>query len=266
MRQFFILFVLAGFCCAAGGSTAIPPAVQKSPRLAILVAFPIDDWKDAGNNDVTAMYSALRQRGFDPKEILILNGPATRPLLLEFLREGGKKTATWTKGSVVLYYTGGGSHAKLKSDKKGLDRVGWNLYGQPEDSAENPTWREILQALNLSEAIDLTLLPDCCYSNMLVGHLPKNVAGLVLEGDPNDWKCQAANHAFDIQGKKTTHGVITFFAVQALKDARTVGDLQQRTNVLMDNAAKEKVFGQKAKRPPMMATVGDANRAFGGDR
>jgi hypothetical protein len=262
MRSTILLAIIAGICLTVAHGSAQPAGEQKANRLAILIAFPDDDWKEAGGNDLAALTAALRQRGFEPKEILTLSGPATRPLVMGFLREAGKQTAGWAKGSVLLYYTGSGAHARRDDNKKGLERIGWHLPGQAEISPENPCWKDVFEALNLPQSVDLTILPDCCYTNMLVGHLPKNVAGMVLEGDPENWECRAANFNFEVQGKKTQHGVITYFAAQALKEARTLGDLQRQTNKLIDEATKAGIFGPRSKGPPRMATVGEASRVL----
>jgi hypothetical protein len=129
-----------------------PAAGEKTKRqLALLIAAP-QKGEEAMRNDQEAVYQALRQRGFQPEEILTLSGPVSRALLLAFLREAGRRVADWPDGSVFLAYSGHGTVVgkEAKAAKPGLFVSG-----------ETVLWEEVFKTLTLPDGVHLTLLPDC---------------------------------------------------------------------------------------------------------
>src|SRR3989442_15315848 len=98
---------LLTFCLLVFVSHTAVSQTDKPRRLALLVAAPWER-EQAMHNDVIAMYTVLRLRGFSSDEILVLEGSLNRDLLLAFLREAGKRITGWDNGEVFLYYTAHG--------------------------------------------------------------------------------------------------------------------------------------------------------------
>lgn len=113
-------------------------------------------------NDVAAMDMALRRRGFQPAEIMILRGPASRETLLTFFHQVGARVASWSDGEVFLYYSG---HGMFTDTTVETARPGLLLTSNAELSTESCDscvfWDEVFAALALPAGVTLTLVPDC---------------------------------------------------------------------------------------------------------
>jgi hypothetical protein len=138
------------------GSTRVADT-GNTPRLALLVAAP---WAGeiAMHNDLVAIYSALRQRGFAPEEFLVLEGALTRGALLAFLRDVQRRIGSWQRGDVWLYF---GGHGTFRGTTAAGAQPGLQLTSALHPSSEEHVWwDEVFAALQVPEAVRLTLLPD----------------------------------------------------------------------------------------------------------
>src|SRR5262250_1922873 len=80
----------------------------KAQRLVLLVAAPWEG-ETAMHNDLTAIYDALRQRGFASEEFLVLEGALTGSRLLAFLHDAQKRIGGWQRGEVWFSFSGHGT-------------------------------------------------------------------------------------------------------------------------------------------------------------
>ncbi len=137
------------------------PAPDTEHQLALLVASSFageSEMRDETHNDIVAIGDGLRQRGFSPQEIAVLEGaPLTRQSLTEFLRAAGRRVSHWQSGKVFFYFAGHGNYVGR--------RVGLQLADDPGDEEGRPSrslmfWDEALASLDLPAGIQLFLLPD----------------------------------------------------------------------------------------------------------
>lgn len=129
----------------------------KAQRLALLVAAPWEG-ETAMHNDLVATYTALRQRGFLPEELLVLAGPLTRSLLLAFLHDVQRRIGTWHTGDVWFSFSGHGTfHGTTAADAQPGLRLTSALPPAQEDEM---LWEEVFAALQVPATVQLTLLPD----------------------------------------------------------------------------------------------------------
>jgi hypothetical protein len=207
-------------------------SVEPSEKRALLIAGSQLN-ESAMHEDQVAVYRTLRQRGFAPQEIACLDGPISRTSLFEFVREMSRPLAG-RPCEVFLHYSGCGTH---RDRKPALD-VGGDMV----------LWDEVFTALKLAPEARLTLLADCCLSNLLQGNVPANGTALVMAPTPgNDLKCIAANHTFIIDGSYVRRGVISYYAARALESAASAADWMQRAQALCDEDVARGVL-PKAKR------------------
>lgn len=238
-----------------GGAVPVQPSGER--KLALLITVPTDNYfPNAAANDLSAMQQALRERGFKPSQILALSGGVKRQQVLSFLRDGGARAAQWSDGVVFLYYSGSGYWPKGNPPIASV-KTGWELSSQADDFV---LWDEVFAALNLPVGVRLVVLPDCCYSNTLAdasfaNAVPKNVSGIMLKAAPGETKCTADNFAFNINGKRTEHGIITYYATQALKTATTIENWVETTNALANADVARNVLPREKLVP--LAPLGD---------
>jgi hypothetical protein len=133
--------------------TAADNTTPRTRRLALLIASP---WpgETAMQEDLVAMYAALRGRGMLPEEILSLSGRLSRTLLLAILEEARRRVTTWDAGELFLYFSGHGSFDCQR-------RPGLRLRNDFPEPGIDVAWHEVLDALPLRRDIPLVLLPDC---------------------------------------------------------------------------------------------------------
>ena len=128
----------------------------KAQRLALLVAAPWEG-ETAMHNDLVATYNALRQRGFAPEEILVLEGALTRSVLLAFLHDAQKRIRAWQRGEVWFSFSGHGTFRGTAAEAQ----PGLLLTSALRPSYEEQVWwEEVFAALQVPAAVQLTLLPD----------------------------------------------------------------------------------------------------------
>jgi hypothetical protein len=126
-------------------------------RLAILIIAP---WKGeaAMNNDLTAVYKALRLRGFSDKEILSLKGQLNRSSFMSFLQKARKRMATWRQGELFFYF---GGHGTFTGTNASESRPGlWLKHDLQQSVQYTVFWDEVFATLNVPANVKVTLLPD----------------------------------------------------------------------------------------------------------
>jgi hypothetical protein len=130
-------------------------------RLALLVAAPMPG-EAAMHDDLVAMYDALRARGFRPEEILAVDGPVRRDLLMALLRDAGARVAGWSRGDVFLYYSGHGAFWPSDAVDATDARPALLLDGATEATPDRWLfWDEAFAALDIPPSVRLTLVPEC---------------------------------------------------------------------------------------------------------
>jgi hypothetical protein len=130
---------------------------DKSQRLALLIIAP---WEGevAMNNDLIAMYKALRLRGFSEKEILLLKGQLNRRSFLSFLQKARTRMATWHQGELFFYFGGHGTYTGTNASES---RPGLWLKHDLKQSVEYTIfWDEVFATLDVPANVKVTLLPD----------------------------------------------------------------------------------------------------------
>src|SRR5262249_20810072 len=148
---------------------------------------------------------------------------------LASLRQAVRPVANDLAAHVLLYYTGSGMERDL--------RPGLDLQGR--DEGEGPGivfWDEVFDALYLGPCYQLTVLADCCRSNLLPGYMPFNSSGLVLAARPgqNPNACEAYCYPFVIEGRRVPRGVISYYATKALIEATTMEEWVHKSQELCD--------------------------------
>jgi hypothetical protein len=136
---------------------AIAADTGQRQRLALLVAAPWEG-ETAMHNDVVAMHTALRQRGFSPEEFLVLEGPLTRGVLLAFLHDVRRRIGSWRRGEVWLSFSG---HGAFRGATATDAQPGLLLTSALRPSHEEQVWwEEVFAALQVPAAVQLTVLAD----------------------------------------------------------------------------------------------------------
>jgi hypothetical protein len=130
-------------------------------RLAVLLGGPLRG-EIMMHEDLAAMHEALRARGLQPHEILSLEGPLDRELVLAFLSAVRDRIADWTEGHVFFHYSGHGAYAPLDAVAVGEVEPALLFSDREKEApARWVFWHELLTALSLPPGVRLTLLPDC---------------------------------------------------------------------------------------------------------
>ena len=138
------------------GSAMVADA-GKVQRLALLVAAP---WEGESpmHNDVVAIYTALRQRGFAPEEFLVLEGSLTRSKFLALLRDAQKRIGVWPHGEVWFSVSG---HGTFRGTTAADAQPGLLLSSALHPSHEEHVWwEEVFAVLQVPAALQLTVLAD----------------------------------------------------------------------------------------------------------
>ncbi len=126
-------------------------------RLAVLIGAP-HMGHPSMHNDIAFMFGALRQRGLSPQEIICLEGPLDRSLLLGFITALSRRTARWIRGQVLLYVSG---HGYFDEGPGPCVRVGMELQETDDLSDEyHVLWDKLFRALALPAPVQLILLLD----------------------------------------------------------------------------------------------------------
>ncbi len=129
----------------------------RAQRLALLVAASWEG-ETAMHNDLVATYNALRQRGFAPEELLVLEGSLTRSTLLAFLHDARRRIGAWQRGEVWLSFSG---HGTFRGTTAAEAQPGLLLTSALHPSHEEQVWwEEVFAALQMPAAVQFTLLPD----------------------------------------------------------------------------------------------------------
>ena len=143
------LFLVSGYAATVDA--------EEARRLAILVAAPWDG-ELAMHNDVVALLRVLRQRGFSPADVLLLEDRLTRRPLLAFLEDADRRIAAWPSGEVWLFVSG---HGAFTGTRPSEARPGLLLSGEvPPSKDHHVGWDEIFATLQAPPGVRVTLLPD----------------------------------------------------------------------------------------------------------
>ena len=224
-----VALFLAGLALLAGRSAGADADAPK--RLAILIGSPWEGESDI-HNDLTAIYQALRQRGFAPEEILSLEGSLSRQSLLPFLQIAGRSAAGWRSGKVFLYFSG---HGNFTGTTVPTAQPGLQLTGDPKNPDTFVLWKDAIAALSLPPGVELFLLPDCCFINLLAGRLPSDVVAISVKAPPGtDLQCHVQKNDFEMNGSRVERGVISYYAGQTLPQATTFQSWVESINHLAE--------------------------------
>jgi len=124
-------------------------------RLALLIIAPWEG-ETAMHNDLTAMYNALRLRGFSADEILSLEGQLNRRSFMSFLQKARRRVVRWRQGEIFFYF---GGHGIFTGTKVSEARPG--LWFKNDPSAQYTVfWDEVFATLNAPANVKVILLPD----------------------------------------------------------------------------------------------------------
>jgi hypothetical protein len=191
-----------------------------SKRLAVLLAAPWEGESFLGD-DVAIMQEGLRARGVDAGEVISVLAPLDRPRLVRHLEDVRERIAAWQDGELLLYYNG---HGMYGSEVNGLREPGLQLGPDRDQPTSALLWRELFATLRAPRKVRVTVLPDCCHTNLLVGRLPANVTALIMKSDPqNSLSCRTGTALFGEPPKRTRHGVISYYAARTLATAGNTG-------------------------------------------
>jgi hypothetical protein len=110
------------------------------------------------HNDLVATYTALRQRGFAPEELLVLAGPLTRSLLLAFLQDVQRRIGAWQRGDVWFFFSG---HGTFRGTTAADAQPGLLFTSALHPTREEQVWwEEVFAVLQVPPAVQLILLSD----------------------------------------------------------------------------------------------------------
>jgi hypothetical protein len=110
------------------------------------------------HHDLSAMYDALRKRGFAPEEILWLEGVLTRRGLLGWLHDAHRRLTTWRQGNVFLYVSG---HGFYQGTSAPTARPQLLLSQTSVPNFDDTVgWDEVFATLQVPAPVRLTVLPD----------------------------------------------------------------------------------------------------------
>jgi hypothetical protein len=151
LRRWSALLLLLFILPVNAGETK----VDRPQRLALLIIAPWEG-ETAMHNDLTAMYNALRLRGFSADEILSLEGQLNRRSFMSFLQKARRRVARWRQGEIFFYF---GGHGIFTGTKVSEARPG--LWLKDDPSVQYTVfWDEVFATLNAPANVKVILLPD----------------------------------------------------------------------------------------------------------
>ena len=110
------------------------------------------------HNDIVAMYDVLRQRGFRPEDLLLVEGVLTRRVLLAVLHVVHERIEAWHTGEVVIYISG---HGIYRGTTAATAEPGVLLKETIQPTQEDVVWwEELFRALAVPRGVHLTVVPD----------------------------------------------------------------------------------------------------------
>jgi hypothetical protein len=146
--------------CLLHACLALCPQASSEPtgaKLAILLG-ALWPGEPAVPQDLSAMYEALRQRAFQPEDVLRVEGVLTRPIFLAALHTAQARIASWSTGDVLLYVSG---HGTYRGTTAATAAPGVLLRDALPLTAEDVVWWEdIWHALGVPPGVRLTVVPD----------------------------------------------------------------------------------------------------------
>jgi hypothetical protein len=200
--------------------------------------------------DAEAVRAALLKRGFSEDEIIYRQGPATSREVRKALLEARRRVAGWSDGEVFFAYSGNAGYVSKPTVRAGMELA----------DKEVVLWDEVFETLALPGKVHLTLLADCCHTNLLAGKLPANVSALI---QGTKWgqspACIANIHNF---GREGTRGVISYYAARALEQATTMADWLRLTVALCDADVERGVLPERYRLE--LTVAGDGDRLLAG--
>jgi hypothetical protein len=110
------------------------------------------------HHDLSAMYDALRKRGFAPEEILLLEGVLTRRGLLDWLRDAHRRLTAWRQGDVFIYVSGHGFYQGTSVPTAQPQLLLRQTSALSLDVVVG--WDEVFATLRVPAPVRLTVLPD----------------------------------------------------------------------------------------------------------
>jgi len=110
------------------------------------------------HHDLAAMYATLRQRGFAPEEVLLVEGLLTRRSLLTLLHDAHHRIRAWRQGEVFIYVSGHGFYRGTRA-AEAQPHLLLQQTSTPSPK-EEVGWDEILATLAVPPTVRLTILPD----------------------------------------------------------------------------------------------------------
>ena len=157
LRRLFSCFArLGALALVLVAPSAAAAASDDTRRLAIVVAAPWGS-EPAMHNDVVALQRVLKQRGFAPAQMLVLDGPITRRPLLALLDTARRRIAGWSTGDVWLSVSGHGAYTGLTPRDA---RAVLALSSDPPSREHRVSWDEMFAALHAPPGVRVTVLPD----------------------------------------------------------------------------------------------------------
>jgi hypothetical protein len=178
--------------------------------------WPRESWL---GNDLSKMRQGLRARGLDASEIISTSERLDRERVAEQLAQVRRRIATWTGGSVLLFYSG---HGMYRTGAGGVIEPGLQLNERRDDPASSLLWRELLDRLAPPPGVRVLVLPDCCHTNLLARRLPSNVTALIVKSEPQDaLTCRTGTALFGEEPVRVRHGVISYYGGETVAAAST---------------------------------------------
>jgi len=210
------------FSIATGGSLISARSLAAgSHRLALLFASP---WEKSPlhEGDLALMQGGLRGRGLGDGEIESAMATFDRDGLLTLIKRVRDRIAAWSSGDLLIYYDGKGMYV---SQTDARAEPGLQLNSNRGQANSFILWREMFAALEAPPGVRVTLLPDCCHTNLLVGRLPSNVTAIIMKSDPQDTlNCRTGTAFFQESSGRIRRSVITNYAARTMRSVRTVGE------------------------------------------
>jgi hypothetical protein len=221
------------FSIATGASlfSAQSFGASSSRRLALLFASP---WEESPLHagDLALMQEGLRGRGLGDGEIESAMATFDRDGLLKLIERVSERIAAWSSGELLIYYDGKGMYASQTDTRA---EPGLQLNSHRDQTSSFILWREMFDALKAPTRVRVTLLPDCCHTNLLVGRLPSNVTAIIMKSEPQDTlNCRTGTAFFQESSGRIRRSVITNYAARTMKTVRTVGEWLKAIDVTAD--------------------------------
>jgi hypothetical protein len=167
------------------------------------------------------MQEALRARGLSAAEMVSVPGPLDRGRLMKQLEEVRGRIAGWEGGDLFLYYNG---HGMYGPEVAGMREAGLQLDRDRDQPGSALLWRELFAAVRAPATVRIIVLPDCCHTNLLAGHLPANVTALIMKSDPqSSLSCRAGTAVLGEPPHHLRHGVISYYAARTIATADSAG-------------------------------------------